>query len=80
VNEEMAVPDAVAAESGEDGGETGEAEEVETSGDLEMEGFEMDDVESDPLEVNLERADAEREEELKRLPYFPGVPGSSNGG
>jgi hypothetical protein len=83
VNEEMAVPDAVAAESGDGGGETAEAEEmdteeVETSEDLEMDDLEMDDLETDTLEVNSEQADAVREEELKQLPYFPGVPGSSN--
>lgn len=84
VNEEMAVPDAVAAESGDDGGETAETEEmeteeVETSDDLEMDDFEMDDVESDPLDVNLDQADAVREEELKQLPYFPGTPDGAGG-
>lgn len=84
VNEEMAVPDAVAAESGDDGGETAETEEmeteeVETSDDLEMDDFEMDDVESDPLDVNLDQADAIREEELKQLPYFPGTPDGAGG-
>jgi hypothetical protein len=83
VEEEMAVPDAVGAESGDNDEETdadAEASEgMELSEDVEMDGIDETDVIDGIDEVDTGRADGRREEVLERLPDFPGVPGASNG-